>query len=84
MLVLSENAGAHEELEPWALSVSPFDIAGQADAIHAALTMPDDERRTRATGLREWVRANDIAAWTEAQLADFDAAAKRRSRNVSS
>jgi trehalose 6-phosphate synthase len=83
VLVLSENAGAHEELAPWSLTVNPFDVAGQADALHAALTMPEDERRRRAAGLREQVRSNDIAAWTEAQLADFDAAlARRGSRNV--
>ncbi len=28
VLVLSENAGAHEELGEWALSVNPFDVAG--------------------------------------------------------
>ena len=83
VLVLSENAGAHEELAPWALTVNPFDVAGQADALHEALTMPPDERRRRAAGLREQVRTHDIAAWTEAQLADFDAAlARRGSRNV--
>jgi trehalose 6-phosphate synthase len=83
VLILSENAGAHEELAPWAVSVNPFDVAGQADAIHVALTMPDDERRRRAVGLREQVRAHDIAAWTSAQLVDFDAAlARRGSRNV--
>ena len=35
--VLSENAGAHEELGEWALTVNPFDVEGQAEAIHAAL-----------------------------------------------
>ncbi|MFL5934068.1 MAG: trehalose-6-phosphate synthase, partial [Gaiellaceae bacterium] len=39
VLVLSENAGAHDELGGWALSVNPFDVAGQAEAIHRALTM---------------------------------------------
>ena len=33
VLVLSENAGAHEELGDWAVSVNPFDVAGQADAL---------------------------------------------------
>ena len=28
VLILSENAGAHEELGDWALSVNPFDVAG--------------------------------------------------------
>ena len=40
VLILSENAGAHEELGPWALSVNPFDIEAQAQAIHAAIEMP--------------------------------------------
>jgi trehalose-6-phosphate synthase len=45
--------------------------------------MPDADREARAAGLREQVRTHDIAAWTDAQLADFDAAlARRRSRNV--
>ena len=39
VLILSENAGSHEELGEWALTVNPFDIFGQAEAIHAALTM---------------------------------------------
>jgi trehalose 6-phosphate synthase len=83
VLLLSENAGAHEELAPWAFSVNPFDVAGQADAIHAALTLPEPERRRRAAGLRAHVRTHDVAAWTDAQLADFDAALERRgSRNV--
>ena len=40
VLILSENAGAHEEVGPWALTVNPFDVYGQAQALHAALTMP--------------------------------------------
>ena len=35
----------HEELGDWALSVNPFDVAAQADAIHRAIEMPADERR---------------------------------------
>ena len=36
--VLSENTGAHEELAEFALSVNPFDVQEQADAIYRALT----------------------------------------------
>jgi trehalose 6-phosphate synthase len=72
VLVLSENAGAHAELAPWALGVSPFDVSGQADALYAALTMPPAERRRRAAALAAHVRANDVARWIEAQLADLD------------
>jgi trehalose 6-phosphate synthase len=72
VLVLSENAGAHEELSEWALTVNPFDIAGQAEAIGAALEMSAEERRQRLEGLRSHVREHDLAEWVEAQLADLD------------
>ena len=55
--ILSENTGAHEELGEFALSVNPFDIQELADSIHAALTMPLDERRRRLDGLRGVVTA---------------------------
>jgi trehalose 6-phosphate synthase len=72
VLVLSENAGAHEELSEWALTVNPFDVAGQAEAIRHALEMPADERRARLEGLRAHVREHDLAEWVEAQLRDLD------------
>jgi trehalose 6-phosphate synthase len=72
VLVLSENAGAHDELGEWVLSVNPFDVAGQAEAIHRALTMPAEERRERLEAIRAHVREHDVAGWIEAQLADLD------------
>ena len=72
VLILSENAGAHDELGDWALSVNPFDVAGQAEAIHAALTMGESERRARLEAIRAHVREHDVAEWIEAQLADLD------------
>jgi trehalose 6-phosphate synthase len=72
VLILSENAGAHDELAEWALTVNPFDVAGQAEAIRLALEMPADERRQRLTGLRDHVREHDLSEWVEAQLADLD------------
>jgi trehalose 6-phosphate synthase len=77
VLILSENAGAHAELGEWALTVNPFDVAGQAEAIHRALTMPLDERRERLEAIRSHVREHDIAAWIEAQLDDLDRCAAR-------
>jgi trehalose 6-phosphate synthase len=77
VLILSENAGAHEELGEWALTVNPFDVAGQAAAIHQALTMEAEERRDRLEGIRGHVRESDVAAWIDAQLADLDRCAAR-------
>ncbi|MDQ3890809.1 MAG: trehalose-6-phosphate synthase [Actinomycetota bacterium] len=74
VLVLSENAGAHEELGAWALSVNPFDVAGQAEAIHEALTMEPAERRGRIEAIRECVREHDVVAWIETQLRHVDEA----------
>ena len=73
VLVLSEYAGAHEELGEHALTVNPYDLDEQADAIHEALTMPEDERKRRADALREAVMANTIEDWVEAQIKDIEA-----------
>ena len=77
VLVLSENAGSHEELGEWALTVNPLDVAGQAEALYAALTMAPDERRRRADAIRAHVRSHGVREWIDAQLTDLDAAAAR-------
>lgn len=77
-LVLSENAGVHEELGPWAVTVDPLDVSGQADALYEALTMPAAERHRRAEAIRAHVRAHDIREWIDAQLADLDAVRSSR------
>jgi trehalose 6-phosphate synthase len=81
VLVLSENAGAHEELNEWALTINPFDVSGQAEAIHTALTMPPHERARRTEAIRAHIREHDLSEWVEAQLADLDdVAAPARAR----
>jgi trehalose 6-phosphate synthase len=69
VLVLSENAGAHDELGDFALTVNPFDVAGQAQAIHEALELGESERRRRLEGIRARVREHDLDAWLEHELA---------------
>jgi trehalose 6-phosphate synthase len=72
VLVLSREAGAWEELAlagGGALGVNPFDVAGTADALHAALSMGSPERARRAGALREAVRARTSADWWADQLA---------------
>src|SRR3954447_5029021 len=71
--LLSENTGAHEELLDFALSVNPFDVQEQADAIHRALTMSPEERSWRAQGLKEIIRSRDPGDWVDDQLRDIDA-----------
>jgi trehalose 6-phosphate synthase len=78
VLILSENAGAHEELGEHALTVNPFDLDEQAEAIYEALTMPEGERRRRAEALRETVVSNTIEDWVEAQMKDIEAYRERQ------
>jgi trehalose 6-phosphate synthase len=71
VIVLSENAGAHEELAPHVLSVNPFDIEATAQALYHALTMPLEERKVRADAARAVVRNADLARWIARQVEDI-------------
>jgi trehalose 6-phosphate synthase len=73
VLVLSEYAGAHEELGAFAVGVNPFNIEGQAEAIHRALVMSPEERASRAGMLRRVVEENSVEKWVQAQFADIAA-----------
>jgi trehalose 6-phosphate synthase len=76
-VVLSENAGSAEELGDWAVMVNPFDVAAQAEALHAALELPVVERRTRLEAIRAHVREHDVGRWLAAQLDELDRASAR-------
>jgi trehalose 6-phosphate synthase len=71
-VVLSENTGSHEELGEYVLSVNPFDVQEQADAIHTALTASPGEREKRMTRLRQIISSRSPLDWIEDQLADVD------------
>jgi trehalose 6-phosphate synthase/phosphatase len=77
VLVLSEFAGAAAELAE-AIHVNPYDVDQTADAIHAALTMPEAERRTRMRGMRRRVLAHDVNHWVRSFLDALDHAAAGR------
>ncbi len=78
VLILSENAGAHEEIGEHTLTINPYDIDEQAEAIYEALVMPEEERARRAKALQETIRSNTIEEWVEAQLRDIAAYKERR------
>jgi trehalose 6-phosphate synthase len=67
-LILSEFAGAAQQLQRGAILVNPYDIEGVADAIYRAYTMSDDARRTRMRTMRRAVRDYDIFWWVDAFL----------------
>jgi len=71
VLVLSEEAGAHEQLNGDCLSIEPTDIEGTMQALYRALTMPKLEKRQRAERLRRRIRGQDITWWLETQLQDL-------------
>src|SRR4051794_14021710 len=74
VLMLSENTGSHEELLDYVLSVNPFDIQEQADAIHRALTMEPEQKRRWAEALREIIFSRNPGDWVDDQLKDIEAA----------
>ena len=71
-VVLSREAGAAELLGDDALTVNPFDVTATANALHAALTMPEDERVERAKRMRAAAIQLPPAAWFQAQLDALD------------
>ena len=73
VLVLSETAGAAEQLAADSLVVAPADIAGTAEQLRRALEMPAEERRTRLRHLRQSVRHEDVRWWLDRQLRDVAA-----------
>jgi trehalose 6-phosphate synthase len=72
VVVLSENAGAHEGLGEWTVTINPFDIEGTAEGLYRAVTMPADERRRRCDAITRYVREHDVGKWATDQLDDLD------------
>ncbi|MFF2201385.1 trehalose-6-phosphate synthase [Streptomyces sp. NPDC058145] len=67
-LVLSREAGAYEELGEDAIVVNPYDVVGTADALHAALSLPQGERAERSKRLAAAATALPPAQWFLDQL----------------
>jgi trehalose 6-phosphate synthase len=71
VLALSEATGAHDELGHFAVTLHPFDVGQQADALHEALTMPGPLRRDRREHAAMVVHRNDVRRWLSVQLRDL-------------
>jgi trehalose-phosphatase len=69
VLILSTFAGASKELME-SLLVNPYDAKGMADAIHRALTMPENEQKERMHLLRGTVADNNVYYWAGRMLLD--------------
>lgn len=81
VLMLSEGAGAVEQLGEWALVVSPADIEGHAEAIFEALTMPMSERHRRASAMKREIESQDVTMWFRDQLRDVIALEDRKANS---
>lgn len=68
VLVLSERAGAQQQLGPGAITISPCDVYATAGAMHQALMMAPAEREKRARRLRWIIEQNDINTWLYDQV----------------
>lgn len=77
VLLLSEYAGAYYEMGDDALSITPVDVFGTAEAMHEALTMSGDERKQRSDKLRDLVTSSNVRAWFGNQVDDAIAAVER-------
>jgi len=79
-IVLSETAGAFDQMADGVLPVAPADVSGTADALAAALAMPRAERIARLARLRDGVEREEITWWLHRQLLDLGRIAARRAR----
>jgi trehalose 6-phosphate synthase len=71
VLILSETAGAYDQMAAGVIAVAPADVVGTADAMLSALQMDADERRRRLESLRRGVEREDITWWLRRQFEDL-------------
>jgi trehalose 6-phosphate synthase len=69
VLALSTQAGAYDELAGPALGFNPFDITETAAVLATGLTMPADERASRASELKRLATKRQPKDWLDDQLA---------------
>jgi len=62
VLILSRLAGASETMLE-ALSVNPHNVDSVAEALHRALTMPEDEREVRLRAMRRREERHSLRSW---------------------
>jgi trehalose-6-phosphate synthase len=78
VLVLSEMTGAAQELKG-ALIINPYDGAGFARALEAAIDMPHAEQADRMRSMRRSVAGHDVFLWASELLGNLQSlTAKRR------
>lgn len=82
VLVLSEFAGAVQELGVGALIVNPYDTTSVEMALSEALRLTKDERAARMAAMRRVLRRHDVHRWAASFLARLQPGDGRRLRSV--
>jgi trehalose 6-phosphate synthase len=77
VLVLSELTGAAQELKA-ALIINPYDGAGFARALEAAIDMPHAEQIDRMRRMRRIVAGHDVFLWASEILGNLHSLTTRR------
>jgi trehalose 6-phosphate synthase/phosphatase len=67
-LILSQFAGAAEQLKTGALLVNPYDVEEMADAVLKAFRMTTAERTARMKRMRRVVREENVFRWVDSFL----------------
>ncbi len=83
VLILSEFAGAADQMGKQALLVNPYDIEGTADAIYRAFTMSPSERHRRMWALRADIRRNDVHRWVSRFVETLQRSRKKSENSAS-
>src|SRR5216117_921405 len=68
VLILSQFAGAAEQLKPDGLLVNPYDVEQMADTILDAFRMSGSERARRMKRMRRLVRGENVFRWVDSFL----------------
>jgi len=68
VLILSQFAGAAEQLKNGAMLVNPYDVEEMADTIAEAFQMTDAERTARMKRMRRVVRDENVFRWVDSFL----------------
>jgi trehalose 6-phosphate synthase len=77
VLVLSELTGAAQELKG-ALIINPYDGAGFAQALEAAIGMPHGEQAERMSRMRRVVAGHDVFVWASEILDNLQSLTSKR------
>lgn len=76
ILILSRFTGAAKELTQ-AIQINPYAIEEFADSIKLAVEMPEEERKSRMSHMRNTVKANNVFKWAGSIITEMAALKKK-------